>query len=117
MMSASLPDEPEQVEFVPQTEAVEVVQDKDTAEVASPETKVEAPLHVMHQRWSAQKRLKKVQVETLESVYRRTKRPTVSKRILSVAHKSCMFIVSSAKSNKNLTIQNMVVVQVNKITA
>lgn len=75
-----MPDEPEQKELVPQTEAVEVIQDKATVEATKPETKADAPLHVMHQRWSAQKRLKKVQVETLESVYRRTKRPTVSEK-------------------------------------
>uniref|UniRef100_A0A803MJQ9 Homeobox domain-containing protein n=1 Tax=Chenopodium quinoa TaxID=63459 RepID=A0A803MJQ9_CHEQI len=35
--------------------------------------------------WSARKRLKKVQVETLENVYRRTKRPT-NTMISSIAH-------------------------------
>ncbi|KAK4755887.1 hypothetical protein SAY87_009644 [Trapa incisa] len=78
MMSATLPDEPEQILLVPQTDAVELVREKTMVEVAEsvPETKVAAPVHVMHQRWSSQKRLKKVQVETLQRVYRRTKRPT-----------------------------------------
>lgn len=37
-----------------------------------------APVHAMKARWSMNKRLKKVQVETLERVYARTRRPTVS---------------------------------------
>ncbi|CAN1287689.1 Protein OVEREXPRESSOR OF CATIONIC PEROXIDASE 3 [Linum perenne] len=53
MMSAGLPDEPEPV-LLP------------------------LPVHVMFQNWNAQKRLKKVHAQTLERVYRRTKRPTVS---------------------------------------
>ncbi|XP_031407490.1 protein OVEREXPRESSOR OF CATIONIC PEROXIDASE 3 isoform X1 [Punica granatum] len=76
MMSATLPNEPEQTQLVSEPRAVEVVPNEATKDDAEPETKVKAPLHVMHQRWSAQKRLKKVQVQTLENVYRRTKRPT-----------------------------------------
>ncbi|CAI0416722.1 unnamed protein product [Linum tenue] len=53
MLSAALPDEPEP--FLPNL-----------------------PVHVMYHKWNAQKRLKKVHVQTLERVYRRTKRPTVS---------------------------------------
>ncbi|PPD66750.1 hypothetical protein GOBAR_DD36367 [Gossypium barbadense] len=41
-----------------------------------PDEPVKEPIHVMQQRWSAQKRLKKVQIDTLEKVYRRSKRPT-----------------------------------------
>lgn len=48
------------------------------SDVARPEAKVEMPVHVMQSSWSAQKRIKKVQLETLEQVYRRSKRPTVS---------------------------------------
>lgn len=48
------------------------------ADVEQPESKVKVPVHVMQSDWSARKRLKKVQVQTLERVYARTKRPSVS---------------------------------------
>lgn len=48
------------------------------SDAAKPEAKEEAPVHVMQSSWYAQKRLKKVHLETLEQVYRRSKRPTVS---------------------------------------
>lgn len=46
--------------------------------VARPNAVVKEPIHVQRKRWSMQKRLTKVQLETLEKVYSRTKRPTVS---------------------------------------
>ena len=46
------------------------------------EPDVKQPVHIKQTRWSMQKRLKKVHVETLERVYSRTKRPTVRKFIL-----------------------------------
>lgn len=46
--------------------------------VARPNAVVKEPIHVQRKRWSVQKRLTKVQLETLEKVYSRTKRPTVS---------------------------------------
>ncbi|KAK4783393.1 hypothetical protein SAY86_007767 [Trapa natans] len=80
MMTTTLPDEPKQIVLVPQLETVELVQEKPTPAVEVvepvPQTKVVAPVHIIHQRRSSQKRLEKVQVEVLESVYRRTKRPT-----------------------------------------
>lgn len=80
MMSATLPDEPPTIS-VSETKPIETVVEvtADTAETAEPETAVKMPVHVLQQRFSAQKRLKKVQLQTLESVYRRTRRPTVSK--------------------------------------
>ncbi|KAJ1259781.1 hypothetical protein BS78_10G182300 [Paspalum vaginatum] len=77
LMSDSLPDEtpskPEVKDIEPpgstSTTAVEV----DTIEI---EPQEELPVHVMSAEWSARKRLKKVQVETLERVYLRSKRPT-----------------------------------------
>lgn len=89
LMSAALPDKPVPTITVPETEPVEAVPLDTTrgaveaAEPAEPEVKGKVPVHVMQSRWSAQKRLKKVQVETLERVYRRTKRPTVS-QVLSI---------------------------------
>lgn len=88
LMSAALPDkpaptivepEPESMEIVPAETIIDAAEPTDTAK---PEGKVKVPIHVMQSQWSAQKRLKKVQVETLERVYRRSKRPTVSKLVL-----------------------------------
>ncbi|KAF8035945.1 hypothetical protein BT93_C1847 [Corymbia citriodora subsp. variegata] len=80
LMSATLPDEPAQVGTVLEAETtpIDVAPHETTADAADsvPKPTEKAPLHVMQQRWSAQKRLKKVQVQTLERVYRRTKRPT-----------------------------------------
>lgn len=81
LMSATLPDEPARVRTVleAETAAIDVAPHETTADAADSEPKPteKAPLHVMQQRWSAQKRVKKVHVQTLERVYRRTKRPTV----------------------------------------
>ncbi|MQL96387.1 hypothetical protein Taro_029061 [Colocasia esculenta] len=58
----------------------------DTAETESKEEEEEEmPVHIMTTRWSNNKRLKKVQVETLERVYARTKRPT-NAMISSIVH-------------------------------
>ncbi|OMP01070.1 hypothetical protein CCACVL1_03172, partial [Corchorus capsularis] len=78
MMSATLPDEPVKVEPVLETKPIEIaaLETVDSAKNEPKETKVKELVHVMQHRWSAQKRLKKVQVETLEKVYRRSKRPT-----------------------------------------
>jgi len=80
MMSAALPDKPEPAtvtmpdsEATPSVPAAEVISD-----AVKPEPTKETPIHVLQDSWSARKRLKKVHVNTLESVYRRTKRPTVS---------------------------------------
>ncbi|EOY31458.1 Overexpressor of cationic peroxidase 3, putative [Theobroma cacao] len=79
MLSATLPDEPPKREPVLETKPVEPVALETTVDSVKhepKEPKVKEPVHVMQHRWSAQKRLKKVQVETLEKVYRRSKRPT-----------------------------------------
>ncbi|KMT16800.1 hypothetical protein BVRB_2g042870 [Beta vulgaris subsp. vulgaris] len=92
MMSATLPDKPKPPIAIPVSEDMpsvppevlvpsEVVAD----DSAPPEPKVETPIHVLQDSWSAQKRLKKVQLETLENVYRRTKRPT-NTMISSIVH-------------------------------
>lgn len=85
MMCAALPDEPAPTISVSQTMPVETVVEttvetvvETTTESSEVETTVNKPIHVMQQKFSAQKRLKKAHVETLESVYRKTKRPTVS---------------------------------------
>jgi len=75
LMSDSLPDEapskPEVKELEPPSSAT--VDEVDTTEIKPQE---ELPVHVMSAEWSARKRLKKVQLETLERVYLRSKRPT-----------------------------------------
>ncbi|KAL8498823.1 hypothetical protein ACS0TY_021962 [Phlomoides rotata] len=73
MLSATLPDKPETPILAPVEERLESVPEESTTK---PEAKVKVPIHVMQSDWSARKRLKKVQLETLEQVYRRSKRPT-----------------------------------------
>jgi hypothetical protein len=77
LMSDSLPDEapsnPEVKELEPPSSAT--VDEVDTTEIKPQE---ELPVHVMSAEWSARKRLKKVQLETLERVYLWSKRPTVT---------------------------------------
>lgn len=69
MMSAALPDKPEPATgTMPDSEVI--------ADAVKPEPTKETPIHVLQNSWSARKRLKKVHVNTLESVYRHTKRPT-----------------------------------------
>ncbi|WCJ30253.1 overexpressor of cationic peroxidase 3 [Euphorbia peplus] len=77
MMSASLPDKPAPVPSFPQTNPMELdLGDEPNEDAAKAKSEKEVPVHVMRQSWSAQKRLKKVHVDTLERIYRRTKRPT-----------------------------------------
>ncbi|KAA8525437.1 hypothetical protein F0562_007296 [Nyssa sinensis] len=85
LMSAALPDKPVSTILEPETKPMETISLNTSADVAKPEAKVDVPVHVMQSRWSAQKRLKKVQVETLERVYKRTKRPT-NAMISSIVH-------------------------------
>ncbi|XP_038700466.1 protein OVEREXPRESSOR OF CATIONIC PEROXIDASE 3-like isoform X1 [Tripterygium wilfordii] len=77
MMSAALPDhESAPTILEPETKPVLTVPEEGAMDTVKSETEEKLPVHVRQQRWFAQKRLKKVQVETLERVYRRTKRPT-----------------------------------------
>ncbi|PQM36066.1 protein OVEREXPRESSOR OF CATIONIC PEROXIDASE 3 [Prunus yedoensis var. nudiflora] len=92
MMCAALPDEPAPTISVSQTMPVETVVEttvetvvETTTESSEVETTVKVPIHVMQQKFSAQKRLKKAHVETLESVYRKSKRPT-NAMISSIVH-------------------------------
>ncbi|KAL6212097.1 hypothetical protein ACLB2K_017318 [Fragaria x ananassa] len=85
MLSAALPDAPAPKKSVPVPEpepeetileaTVETVVETDT-DAAVVEAALKVPVHVRQQKFSAQKRLKKVHIDTLERVYRRTKRPT-----------------------------------------
>ncbi|KAJ4707919.1 putative Overexpressor of cationic peroxidase 3 [Melia azedarach] len=76
MLSAALPDEPAAKVLVHEVKHTETIMAETTVHAVEPETKEEEPVHDRQHRWSAQKRLKKVQVKTLEMVYRRSKRPT-----------------------------------------
>ncbi|XP_021665614.2 protein OVEREXPRESSOR OF CATIONIC PEROXIDASE 3 [Hevea brasiliensis] len=77
MMSAALPDEPASTSSLPESKPIEIIP-AESVSVDDVKSKSEkgVPVHVLRHRWSAQKRLKKVHVETLERVYKRTRRPT-----------------------------------------
>lgn len=85
MMSAALPDKPESTVVEPVKEPSETISSEMTGTTQNSETKTKVPVHVRQSNWSAQKRIKKVQLETLERVYGRTKRPT-NAIISSIVH-------------------------------
>ncbi|KAF0903446.1 hypothetical protein E2562_027869 [Oryza meyeriana var. granulata] len=72
-MSDSLPNEDP---YKPEIKEIEPSPVVDNADITETKPQTELPVHVMCAEWSPQKRLKKVQLETLERVYSRTKRPT-----------------------------------------
>ncbi|KAL1202257.1 Protein OVEREXPRESSOR OF CATIONIC PEROXIDASE 3 [Cardamine amara subsp. amara] len=79
MLSATLPDEKPPVAAPENSSPDPIPEESSSAEdvEVEPEEKVkDEAVHVMQQRWSAQKRVKKAHIETLEKVYRRSKRPT-----------------------------------------
>ncbi|KAK6927516.1 hypothetical protein RJ641_006107 [Dillenia turbinata] len=78
MMGATLPDKPLLTTIISEAKPIpkQDIPLDPREESAEPKANVEAPVHVMQRQWSAQKRLKKVHVQTLEKVYRWTKRPT-----------------------------------------
>uniref|UniRef100_A0A7N0TAD9 Homeobox domain-containing protein n=1 Tax=Kalanchoe fedtschenkoi TaxID=63787 RepID=A0A7N0TAD9_KALFE len=86
MMSAMLPDESVQPAMTESLATpVEVVETVPEEKIVVLDTDKKVPIHAMQSQWSSQKRLKKVQVDTLERVYRRTKRPT-NTMISSIVH-------------------------------
>lgn len=78
MISAALPDKPVSTVVESVKEPSETISLETTETTQKSETKTKVPVHVMQSNWSAKKRIKKVQLDTLERVYGRTKRPTVS---------------------------------------
>lgn len=78
MLSAALPDKPVSTSMELEEQIEETVPLKQTPQTTKPKAEVKLPVHEMRNNWSARKRLKKVQVGTLELVYGRTKRPTNS---------------------------------------
>ncbi|CAJ2643525.1 unnamed protein product [Trifolium pratense] len=88
MLSLSIPDEPTPSAIVPETTPGETLYKEtsaDHADHAESEPKSDLPIHTMQQNWSARKRLKKTQLDTLERVYMRSKRPT-NAMISSIVH-------------------------------
>jgi hypothetical protein len=82
MLSLSIPDEPTPSGIVPENTPGETLYKEtsvDNADHEESESKSNLPIHTMQQNWSSRKRLKKTQLDTLERVYMRSKRPTVSK--------------------------------------
>ncbi|KQK21110.2 hypothetical protein BRADI_1g58820v3 [Brachypodium distachyon] len=73
LMSDSLPDE---APSKPQVEEIEPSPVVDEVDATETKPQMDIPIHVMSAEWSTQKRLKKVQLETLERIYLRSKRPT-----------------------------------------
>lgn len=80
LMSDSLPDE---APSKPQVEEIEPSPVVDEVDATETKPQMDIPIHVMSAEWSTQKRLKKVQLETLERIYLRSKRPTVSNIYMS----------------------------------
>lgn len=76
MLSASLPDKPDSRILEPVITPEDAILLASERDAISGKTISKIPVHQMQTSWSAQKRLKKVHVETLERVYRRSKRPT-----------------------------------------
>ncbi|XP_037467944.1 protein OVEREXPRESSOR OF CATIONIC PEROXIDASE 3-like [Triticum dicoccoides] len=78
LMSDSLPDEAPSKPETKEIETSPVADEVEVDEIEATETKpqMDLPVHVMSTEWSAQKRLKKAQLETLEKVYLKSKRPT-----------------------------------------
>lgn len=92
LMSDSLPDEAPSKPKVKELEPPRsiTVDEVDTSEI---EPQVELPVHVMSAEWSARKRLKKVQLETLERVYLRSKRPTVTSISMKICFVFCFLLL------------------------
>nr|AFK47531.1 unknown [Lotus japonicus] len=83
MMSLSVPDEPPAT--VVESKLGETIINETSLDSGESEPKAQVPIHTMQRSWSAQKRLKKAHVDTLERVYRRSKRPT-NTMISSIVH-------------------------------
>ncbi|KAI9106847.1 hypothetical protein K1719_022375 [Acacia pycnantha] len=85
MMSLSLPDEPTAPIVESEAKPSETVLEEIHTDHEELGSESNVPVHVMQRRWSAQKRLKRSHVDTLERIYRRTKRPT-NTMISSIVH-------------------------------
>lgn len=90
MLSLSIPDEPKPSAVSPETTPGDSFYKETSADHAHAESgpkKSNLPIHDMQQNWSSRKRLKKAQLDTLERVYMRSKRPT-NAMISNIVHVS-----------------------------
>ncbi|KAK7352722.1 hypothetical protein VNO80_18150 [Phaseolus coccineus] len=85
MMSLTIPDEPTTTAVSLETKPSEILLQEISIDQAESEPKAKVPIHTLQRDWYAQKRLKKAHVDTLERVYRRSKRPT-NAMISSIVH-------------------------------
>ncbi|XP_004501314.1 protein OVEREXPRESSOR OF CATIONIC PEROXIDASE 3 [Cicer arietinum] len=76
MLSLSIPDEPTPSAILLETTPGETLYKETSEDHAESGPKSNLPIHTMQQSWSAKKKLKKAQLDTLNRVYRRSKRPT-----------------------------------------
>ena len=101
MMSLTIPDEPATTAVSLETKPGEILLQETSIDQVESEPEAKVPVHTLQRNWYAQKRLKKAHVDTLERVYRRSKRPTVSTFIMlqycinsiSLFHDSVSFFV------------------------
>ncbi|KAF4363677.1 hypothetical protein F8388_026285 [Cannabis sativa] len=84
MMAATLPDDEPTGPIITVTDT-KTIEEAVVEETPKLETSAKVPVHVKQQRLSSQKRIKKVDIQTLENVYRRSKRPT-NTMIDSIVH-------------------------------
>ncbi|KAM6587832.1 hypothetical protein CsatA_010437 [Cannabis sativa] len=84
MMAATLPDDEPTGPIITVTD-MKTIEEAVVEETPKLETSAKVPVHVKQQRLSSQKRIKKVDIQTLENVYRRSKRPT-NTMIDSIVH-------------------------------
>lgn len=102
MLSAAVPDKPVSTVVEPVKEQPEAISLEAIPAIEKSVANMKVPVHVMQRNWSAQKRIKKVQLETLERVYKRTKRPTVSVLMLMLHY---LFMVENTRGScQNLTV-------------
>lgn len=97
MLSLSIPDEPTPSAILLETTPGETLYKETSEDHAESGPKSNLPIHTMQQSWSAKKKLKKAQLDTLNRVYRRSKRPTVSK----TCHVSMSQVLRSTSSVHN----------------
>ncbi|KAI3729887.1 hypothetical protein L6452_18559 [Arctium lappa] len=76
LLSATLPDKASPTILEPVIKPEDVALLASERDALNDKVTTKVPVHQMQSSWSAQKRMKKVHVETLERVYRRSKRPT-----------------------------------------
>ncbi|KAK7311868.1 hypothetical protein RJT34_10301 [Clitoria ternatea] len=85
MLSLSVPDEPAAAVTSLETKPGEIILKEANMDCTESGPKAKIPVHTLQRDWHAQKRLKKAHVDTLERVYRRSKRPT-NAMISSIVH-------------------------------